>query len=516
MTATATRPSSRKDPDVVLDRDREPVSGATGSILQVPLELIDVDANVRVNVESIDELAASIREHGVRQPISLRDIPGDRYAINFGQRRFLASKLAERATIPAFVDNEARTPAELAIHQLIENLARQDLPPLDTARAMRAVVDAGMTQVDLARQLGLGDSTVTNSLRLLTASAKVQAALEAGQITASHAKALLPLPASEQDDFVGRIRATNMTTHQLEQEVGWKLQTIRGKEAAAARTVKQAPKLVAALGEAKVSKSTQVRIRAPYNMDEHALGAALKKAGWTQLAYGYASERGSAAKCDCDLVIAEFSRSWKVEPGCIEPKHRDRQNSYDNRADDLRRKAIQDKVQRLKVAIAEVLALTVPEPVVRLMAARGYNDLPHAWEGTFEDATGKAARNLAQIADSTYAYGTKDRETFDGNLDEAVAAFELLAGIQPPAPAEPKPDRTAAAPDEPAFGQLVVDGETKYRISKVNPHALQLALEHRQWRNQPIVAVAQPSKLKWDAEAKAWTGPIALAEEQSA
>lgn len=510
--------SARKDDVVELDAYRKPPEGAAGEILQVPLDLIDVDANVRVNVASIEELAASIAEHGVRQPISLRDVAGDRYAINFGQRRYLASKMAGRTTIPAFVDNEARSAEQLAIHQLVENLAREDLPPLDRARAMKTVVDAGMSQAELARQLGLGATTVTNDLRLLEASPAVHAALEAGQITASHAKALLPLPAKEQDYFIGRIKSGGLSAHRLEEEVGWKLQTIRGEEARVARTTKQAPKLVAALEAAKVAKSTTIRLRTPYNMDEHALGAAVKKAGWTKLAYGYATPRGPEAKCDCDVVLVEFNRSWKLEAACVEYSHRDRQVNADHVADEKRRKAVQAKVQRLKVAIATVIERSaVPHQLVRLMAA-SRNDLAEQWEA--EDlglVVATAARNLAQTANSEYVWGDEARKVADANLDEAVAAFEALAGTEPPAMVQ-EADGTKTVPSA-AFGHIVVDEEasevgraTRYRVSKVTPHALHLAPDTRQWRNAPIVALADPSKLSWTLPDKVWAGPTIAAE----
>ena len=216
MTATAT-PSARNA--VVLDRDRVPPAGATGEILQVPLELIDVDENVRRDVASLEELAASIAEHGVRQPISVRDTDGDRFAINFGQRRFLASKIAGKATIPAFVDNEARNAEQLAIHQLVENLAREDLPPLDRARAMRTVVDAGMSQAELARQLGIGASTVTNDLGLLDAPEEVQQLVADGSLTPAHAKAMKGLAPASQVEVARYVVQHRLSAHATEEEV---------------------------------------------------------------------------------------------------------------------------------------------------------------------------------------------------------------------------------------------------------------------------------------------------------
>ncbi|HET7030388.1 MAG TPA: ParB/RepB/Spo0J family partition protein, partial [Candidatus Limnocylindrales bacterium] len=250
MTATATVPSetTAEAPDALA------IDPTFGVVAHVALDLVDIGDNVRVNVEAIDELAASIAEHGVIQPIKVRPVAG-RFEVVWGQRRVLASRQAGLERIPAIVESSGDpTAADRSIEQLVENLHRADLNAIDRARAMRAVVDGGVSQADLARRLGLAASTVSNDLRILEASTAVQEALEKGELTASHAKAMLGLPAKDQDYFVGRVRSGGLSAHRLEEEVGWKLQTIRGEELSAARATKQAPKLVAALEAAGIGK----------------------------------------------------------------------------------------------------------------------------------------------------------------------------------------------------------------------------------------------------------------------
>jgi ParB/RepB/Spo0J family partition protein len=398
-----------------------------GVVAAVTIDLVDVGPNVRVNIAELEELTASIVEHGVLQPIKVRPA-GGRFVVVWGQRRLLAAKAAGLARIPAIVETPMKRKAhELAVEQLVENLHRADLNPIDRARAMRSVVDAGVSQADLARELGLGASTIANDLRLLDASPGVHKALETGAITASHAKAMLPLPAKDQDYFIERVRSGGLSAHRLEEEVGWKLQTLRGEELAKQRAEKQAPKLVTALEAAGVAKETRVYLQTPYNMRGEAIEAAVKKAGWKLGDRGsWARERGPESKCDCQAVRVEFNRSWKVAPACVEDRHRDRQVSSDHVAEEKRRKAIQAKVQKLKVAIAAVLASGIPVPLVKLVAARNLHDLPELWASDAADEIGGiAARNLAAVASSEYAYGGRDKA--DALLDEVLTTFDALA-----------------------------------------------------------------------------------------
>lgn len=141
--------------------------------------------------EDFQQLVASVKEHGILQPILVRP-RGEGYEVVAGERRWRAAAAAGLPTIPAVVrslgDREA---LELA---LVENLQRLDLSPLERARAYdRLVKEFQMTQEEIARRIGVSRSTVANTLRLLQLPREVQSSLEAGELTEGHARAILTL-----------------------------------------------------------------------------------------------------------------------------------------------------------------------------------------------------------------------------------------------------------------------------------------------------------------------------------
>jgi ParB family chromosome partitioning protein len=141
----------------------------------------------------IDELAASIAEHGLLQPVIVRPPSEDgKYELVAGERRWRAAQRAGVPTVPAIVwEASERESLELA---LVENLQREDLPPLDCARAFRTLIDEfGLTQEAVAARVGKSRSAVANTLRLLGLPEAAQMALDAGQISEGHARALLAI-----------------------------------------------------------------------------------------------------------------------------------------------------------------------------------------------------------------------------------------------------------------------------------------------------------------------------------
>ena len=129
-------------PDFDTERDPPYVPPASSELVleEIPLDLVDVGTNVRVTLEGIEELTASIAEHGVLQPVKATLRPDGRYELLWGQRRVLAARAAGLATVPALVERGGSI-ADRPIEQLVENLHRADLNPIDRATAMRAVVD---------------------------------------------------------------------------------------------------------------------------------------------------------------------------------------------------------------------------------------------------------------------------------------------------------------------------------------------------------------------------------------
>jgi ParB family chromosome partitioning protein len=141
--------------------------------------------------DALKELAASIKEHGVIQPIIVHRI-GTNYGLIAGERRWRASRLAGLKTIPALVKEATRR--ELIEQALIENIQREDLNPLEAAEAYKRLQDEfKLTQEDLAKRVGKERSTVTNFLRILSLPKEIKHDLAEGNLSMGHAKALLSL-----------------------------------------------------------------------------------------------------------------------------------------------------------------------------------------------------------------------------------------------------------------------------------------------------------------------------------
>ena len=144
------------------------------------------------NEESLNELADSIRAHGVIQPIIVQPLPDNFYELIAGERRWRAAQRAGLAKLPAIV-REANFDYSLEI-ALIENLQREDLNPIEEAQAYeKLIVEFGLTQEEVARRVGKSRVTITNMLRLLRLPGEVQQWIGENQLTAGHAKALLSL-----------------------------------------------------------------------------------------------------------------------------------------------------------------------------------------------------------------------------------------------------------------------------------------------------------------------------------
>jgi len=145
----------------------------------------------------LEELAQSIRAHGIIQPITVRKLGPDRYCIVAGERRWRAAELAGLQEIPALVRSVVED--ELLEFALIENLQREDLNPIEIATAFHKLsTDHHLSHEQIAQRTGKDRSTVTNFLRLLKLSLPVRNALIAGEISMGHARALLNLDPGEQ------------------------------------------------------------------------------------------------------------------------------------------------------------------------------------------------------------------------------------------------------------------------------------------------------------------------------
>src|SRR5690606_23123566 len=140
--------------------------------------------------EALDELAASIRQLGIIQPITVRALGGGRFELISGERRLRAARRAGLKQVPAFV-READTETMLGM-AIVENVQREDLNPIEIALGyQRLIEEVGLTQEDVADKVGKNRTTVTNALRLLRLPPRIQASLRDGSITAGHARALV-------------------------------------------------------------------------------------------------------------------------------------------------------------------------------------------------------------------------------------------------------------------------------------------------------------------------------------
>jgi ParB family transcriptional regulator, chromosome partitioning protein len=224
MNVTSTDPKRRalgKGLDSLLPRVQTvPAADAeSGRPREIPLDEIDnnpFQTRSQVNEEQLAELAASIAANGVVQPVLVRPLSGGRYQLIAGERRWRASKLAGKTTVPAILRQVSDEQAmEITI---VENLQRADLNPMEQARAFeRLSREFHMTQEQMAQRTGKDRASVSNFLRLLRLPQPVQARVESGDLTFGHARALLAFEhAEEMEKAAQRITSLSLSVRQTE------------------------------------------------------------------------------------------------------------------------------------------------------------------------------------------------------------------------------------------------------------------------------------------------------------
>lgn len=167
---------------------------------------------------ALEELAESVREHGVMQPILVRPIDGGRFEIVAGERRWRAAKRAGLTSVPALV-KAVPDQSALAL-ALIENIQREDLNPLEQANGIhRLIAEFGLTHDAAAKAVGRSRSAVSNLLRLRDLAKPVQAYLMGGQLDMGHARALLALAAGQQTAAASRVVAQRLSVRETERLV---------------------------------------------------------------------------------------------------------------------------------------------------------------------------------------------------------------------------------------------------------------------------------------------------------
>lgn len=227
----------------------KPRTTTKDQIREIPIELIKPNPyqpRETFDEESLEELSASIKEHGVLQPVIVRQ-NGEEFELVVGERRLRACRMAGLATVPAIV--RSLTSSESAELSLIENLQRKDLTVLEEINGYeRLIKEFELTQQELAKRVGKGQSTIANKLRLLKLPPPVLEALGERKITERHARALLKIRSErEQVTMVTKICEKGLTVGQTEALIDERARKshkrqvkrkIRGEEAGSVRAIK--------------------------------------------------------------------------------------------------------------------------------------------------------------------------------------------------------------------------------------------------------------------------------------
>src|SRR5271165_1579406 len=220
--------------DTLLPSRQPPTAAPQGeAVHELALELIDrnpYQTRSHVDEVALRELADSISATGVLQPVTVRAVPGGRYQLIAGERRWLASQQAGKSTVPAIVRQVSNEQAmEMTI---IENLQREDLNPIEQARAFeRLGREFGLTQEQISLRTGKERSSVANFLRLLRMPEPAQAMLEDGQLSLGHAKALMALDSPEAImNLAERIVEKSLSVRQTEDAITNRLHPVQELE----------------------------------------------------------------------------------------------------------------------------------------------------------------------------------------------------------------------------------------------------------------------------------------------
>ena len=165
--------------------------------------------------EKIQELAQSIKENGLIQPIIVRKSPVLGYEILAGERRYRASIAAGLSEIPVII--KQLSDQDMMLHSIIENLQRENLNPIEEAKAYQSLIDKGFTHTEIAEKMGKSRPYITNLVRLLGLPKHILTEVESGKLSQAHARLLIQLSSDKQDKLLNRIQTENLSVRQVEQ-----------------------------------------------------------------------------------------------------------------------------------------------------------------------------------------------------------------------------------------------------------------------------------------------------------
>jgi ParB family chromosome partitioning protein len=270
-----------KDPDndikSVNDKNADKV---VGNIVELEIDVIEINPfqpRSNFNEESLQELATSIRELGVIQPITVRKTDFNKYQLISGERRLRASKLAGLNVVPAYIrianDNESLTMA------LVENIQRHDLDPIEIALSYQRLIDEiQLTQEQMSERVGKKRSTIANYLRLLKLDPIIQTGIRDGFITMGHGRAIINIENQDvQTDIYQKIVSQNLSVRETEALVKNYQESLKPKVATKAKTANfaVAPESNKAITEyfgakvdVKVAGNGKGKITIPFHSEE--------------------------------------------------------------------------------------------------------------------------------------------------------------------------------------------------------------------------------------------------------
>ena len=203
----------------------------------INVESINVDKGIRQSIDkkSLDELVASIKEHGILQPIIVEETGEEQYKLHIGSRRTAAARILGLKKVPAIILDDQLEVKKSREIMLVENLQREDLDPMDEAEAYAALREIGVKVSKIARRVGKERTYVSHSMRLLKLHPKVRAAVRQHTIPREHALALLRLEPEQQLELAEEVMEKGLTTTEtrdrvrelLGKELKWRLVPIR-------------------------------------------------------------------------------------------------------------------------------------------------------------------------------------------------------------------------------------------------------------------------------------------------
>lgn len=440
----------------------------------IPTDAITTAANVRSDLGDITELADSIEQHGFEQPVRVVELgPRDgapAYELVFGHRRLAAARHLGLRSIPALVEpfaSDGRNGvAGRTVRQLIENLQRAELNALDTAKAYRALLDAGLTQRELAAQLGISQPTIANTLAILKQPEAIQERVASGELTRSHVEVLAKLPAAERAEVARRVVEHGLSTRQVEEEIDRAARRQSEEDARRDKLRNRNQELlagwIAQLLKKRADPATTTLVGWAGTPADGL--AALAERGWER---SQTASRGAdqawlspAPKgfCDCDAYELTYRIDWraggetyhpKIVPACVVKEH---QVAADKAAAEARAKE-QAEYAAQRQAEVEARAETVA-PIVERLAADNemrarvvlWSLLDNAWGGSataFFEEVGRSWQEIAPLP-----LPEVERWTIAILADDVVDAPDVREALaappasdRPPKPPKPPKDR---------------------------------------------------------------------------